>query len=206
MDFVSSLVQGAGTFVGTTLSGATIVASTIVSSTLSGATIVNGTFSGTANITGGTISGTTIRYTDISRHQMIRVHRGGAGQTISNTTNTKVQHDTENNDPDGVYDNATNYRLTPTVSGTFLVTAAAGFTSMLSGDLVRSRIYKNGSLEREASVESAGSNISAVAVGLVIVNGSTDYIEHYVFQDSGGNLDMDNTEATTFMHAMWVDQ
>src|SRR5210317_1441292 len=44
-----------------------------------------------------------------------------SNQSISASTYTKVQYNTEILDTDSCYDNATNYRFTPTVSGKYFV-------------------------------------------------------------------------------------
>src|SRR5210317_1165307 len=69
-----------------------------------------------------------------------------SNQSISASTYTKVQYNTEILDTDSCYDNATNYRFTPTVSGYYyleaqimLVNSAADFQSF------NIRITKNGS-------------------------------------------------------------
>ena len=46
-----------------------------------------------------------------------------SGQTISNATHTKIQYNTEEWDTNNNYDNATNYRFTPTVAGYYQINA-----------------------------------------------------------------------------------
>lgn len=103
--------------------------------------------------------------------------------SFSVSTWTKVQFDTEEFDTNSNYDNATNYRFTPTVAGYYQVNASARINySGAAGDFIWVRIYKNGSAynghyNRDANGQPYGSvNIS----DLIYINGSTDYIEVYV--------------------------
>lgn len=106
-----------------------------------------------------------------------------AAQTITTGTFTKLQCNTKVFDTNTNYDAATNYRFTPTVAGYYQVNAA-WYSSIASGQ-VSSIIYKNGS-----NYQSTATNGSSVGVVLNIstilyLNGSTDYIEYYVYQNSG---------------------
>lgn len=104
-------------------------------------------------------------------------------QNISSNTWTKVACNTEEFDTASCYDNATNYRFTPTVAGYYQVNARihqAG-SSITNCDIA---IYKNGSafkgggfitLASGATTTDFGSSLST----LVYLNGSTDYIELY---------------------------
>jgi len=106
-----------------------------------------------------------------------------AAQTITTATFTKLQCNTKVFDTNTNYDATTNYRFTPTVAGYYQVNAA-WYSSIASGQ-VTANIYKNGS-----GYQSTGANGSSVGVILNIstilyLNGSTDYIEFYVYQNSG---------------------
>jgi len=107
-----------------------------------------------------------------------------SNQSISASTYTKVQYNTEILDTDSCYDNATNYRFTPTVSGYYyleaqimLVNSAADFQSF------NIRITKNGSDISNIDRNFAGNYFDAGAgQGLNVsvisqANGSTDYFE-----------------------------
>ena len=105
-----------------------------------------------------------------------------ADQTISDDVYTKVQFDTERFDTDGCYDNATNYRFTPTVAGKYFIYAFARLASTSSTGVEQADIgiYKNGS-----QVLNSGNNFdandikqhTAVINGIITFNGSSDYIE-----------------------------
>ncbi len=118
-------------------------------------------------------------------------------QSINNVTLTKVQCDTEEFDTNSNYDNSTNYRFTPTVAGYYQVNGEIRMAG--SAATLIATIYKNGSeFKRGIQTGNAGSTGQAVNVSaLIYLNGSSDYIELYVFQSSGGALNIEGTGAAT---------
>ena len=107
-----------------------------------------------------------------------------SNQSISASTYTKVQYNTEILDTDSCFDNSTNYRFTPTVSGYYyleaqimLVNSSSDFQSF------NIRITKNGSDISNIDRNFAGNYFDAGAgQGLNVsvisqANGSTDYFE-----------------------------
>ena len=105
----------------------------------------------------------------------------GSNQSITTGTYTKVQCNTEEFDTNSNYDNATNYRFTPTVAGYYQVNAR--LSSSVNTTLIIATIYKNGvdfkrGMDIRASVTaSTACNASA----LIYMNGTTDYIELYAY-------------------------
>lgn len=95
---------------------------------------------------------------------------------------TKIQIDTEVTDTDGCYDNATNYRFTPTVAGDYLCLLKGGVNAQ-SGEFVGISIWKNGADEGHGAISIAGGSVAITAPVAVIINfnGSTDYIEAYAY-------------------------
>lgn len=129
-----------------------------------------------------------------------------ANQSISNTTYTKLQIDTENFDTNSNYDNATNYRFTPTVAGYYQVGGGARFISLGDNDVFTVAIYKNGSLFRLGTFISTGGAMSPVATvsSLVYLNGSTDYIELYAYHNYGSARDVGSDNEFTRFEAVLV--
>jgi len=99
-----------------------------------------------------------------------------SSQTLSTSTNTKIQYQTERFDTNSNYDNVTNYRFTPTVEGYYQVNASLGVGASATG--VYTQIFKNGSLY-EGSYDAGHSTITSTISSLVYLNGTTDYIEIY---------------------------
>ena len=113
------------------------------------------------------------------------------GQTISNATTTKIQFNNENFDTNSNFDSSTNYRFTPTVAGYYQINAVVSFGGGVSGFSAVLSIYKNGSAYASGSLATPVNTTvgaSSVAASLIYCNGSTDYIEVYVYQNSGAGL------------------
>jgi hypothetical protein len=109
-------------------------------------------------------------------------------QTLSNVTFTKIQFTAEEFDTANCFDSTTNYRFTPTVAGYYQVNLAVGFFSAITG-LCLVSIYKNGVRFRDGNII-PNSNIGplCVASALIYFNGTTDFVEGFGYQSSGGNL------------------
>lgn len=108
-----------------------------------------------------------------------------AAQSISATTWTKVQFSTEDYDTANCYDPTTNYRFTPNVAGYYLICATVEANTTSTHAVA---IYKNGTAYRRAYVSNPGIGATAVISTLVYLNGSTDYVECYVWQSSAASL------------------
>lgn len=98
-----------------------------------------------------------------------------SNQSISTGTRTKVALNTETFDTNGNYDNATNYRFTPTVAGYYQVNGLVGFTGTIIS-ATSAEIRKNGSGIAAAYFFATADNNLCVG-DLVYLNGSTDYVE-----------------------------
>jgi len=115
---------------------------------------------------------------------------GSAKQSISHNTVTKINFNTEEFDTNSNFDATTNYRFTPTVAGYYQLNATIGSTPNVTG-LVLFVFYKNGSFYHRSSAipnNNQGPDISGST--LAYMNGSTDYIEVYGYQNSGGALNV----------------
>jgi len=125
-------------------------------------------------------------------------------QTITTSTFTKIAFNVETFDTNSNYDPTTNYRFTPTVAGYYQINANASLGGATVG-FVQCYLYKNG------LAHSAGSGISnnntvggkVSASALVYLNGSSDYVEFYVWQNQGTSTNLQvATGDNTFSGAM----
>lgn len=108
-------------------------------------------------------------------------------QSISNNSSTKLAFNAENFDTASCFDSTTNYRFTPNVAGYYQINLMGSFGSLSSG-IVSVSIIKNG-ISSIATSWSATVNqyIGTSASTVVYLNGSTDYIEGYIYQNSGSS-------------------
>ena len=115
------------------------------------------------------------------------MNNGGANFSFSNGVFTKAPFDTITFDTDSFFDNTTNYRFQPTIAGYYQITVNLYISYLSTGGTVpQAMIYKNGSeYARGGQVYSAVSIYGAINVtDLVYLNGSTDYVEGYVYYNS----------------------
>jgi hypothetical protein len=108
-------------------------------------------------------------------------YRSGT-QAYTTNTYTKIQLNIESFDTNSNYDNATNYRFTPTVAGYYLCT---GQIQTSAGTYVETNIYKNGVSNGLTQISGAW---GIPTTQLIYFNGSTDYIELYGFITTSGNI------------------
>jgi hypothetical protein len=104
-----------------------------------------------------------------------------ANQNVSDATATKANCNTENFDTDNCYDNATNYRFTPTTAGKYFVYGQiATNNNTVYLQHTQSIIKKNGTTVKFSRIyDSSGFNLSNFipVVAIVNMNGTTDYLE-----------------------------
>ena len=124
-------------------------------------------------------------------------------QSFSNSTFTKVQYNVKVFDTNSNYDPTTNYRFTPTVAGYYQISGAIGVTSAITGSIgLALAIQKNGS-QIGQTIGTASSSFPGPAVSrLVYLNGSTDYIELYVYTNAGNITLQGGTSFTFFTGAL----
>jgi hypothetical protein len=110
-------------------------------------------------------------------------------QSVANSTFTKIQLQTENFDTNNNFDSTTNYRFTPTVAGYYQINGTVSFTGSVVGT-ASSYIYKNGSNWVGGSAIANNTNLggNSNVSSVVYLNGSTDYVELYAWQNSGSGL------------------
>ena len=107
-------------------------------------------------------------------------------QTIANATFTKVALQSEEFDTAGCFDTST-FRFTPTVAGYYQINGGSGVNITSGGGVVE--IYKNsGRYKRgNAATTVSGITVHITVSALVYLNGSTDYVELYIYQNSAGS-------------------
>lgn len=119
-----------------------------------------------------------------------------AVQSINNSSFVKVQFNVETFDINGDYDNVTNYRHTPTVAGYYLYVANITINMAAAAKIVHGKLYKNGANYQSSYAQtSVGNFITAQAVSVINMNGSTDYVEAYAFHNGASARDLQTDSA-----------
>jgi len=113
----------------------------------------------------------------------------GSTQAVTLNGITKVQLNTESYDSDNCFDTST-YRFTPTTAGKYFIYGQIYFYNTAGSNTVQrgdARIYKNGSVHRSQMSgvsdypNSSFNEAAAGATAIIDFNGTTDYIELFVY-------------------------
>ena len=131
-----------------------------------------------------------------------------SNQAIADATTTKVQLDVETFDTNSNFDSATNYRFTPTVAGKYQINAAIRMAFDV-GDITTQwiiTIFKNGALHSKVEQHNPIASVenSLTISDLISFNGTTDYVELYVHQASGGSRNLVGNSYDTWMSGHWA--
>lgn len=112
---------------------------------------------------------------------------------MSAGTFTKVTFDTEEFDTNN---NFASSRFTPTVAGYYQI--SGGVNTGGAGEIMVVEVYKNGSSSKRFGNSNTSSNSQISGSALIYFNGSTDYVEMYVYQASSTTTDATNRGRTWF--------
>ncbi len=111
-------------------------------------------------------------------------------QSIGANAWTKAQFNSEDFDTNSNFDPATNYRFTPTVAGYYQINWILVFDGINSEGITA--VYKTGSLWCWGT-NLATTNTHWLASGgsaLIYLNGTTDYVEIFAYQNSGISINI----------------
>ena len=138
----------------------------------------------TAFVTGSVSSG--------AKTNFIWIDRNNVNQTgLADGVFTKIQFNNKQSDVDGVFDAVTNFRYTPNVAGTFMVSGLLGLVSTSVFLDVAPAIFKNGAVlfqGAESAVAAAAglTYFGGIFNAMVKMNGTTDFLEIFSFASSSG--------------------
>lgn len=116
-----------------------------------------------------------------------------SAQTIAASTSTIMQLDETKYNVGGYYDTST-YKFTPLVAGYYQFAVQAHFNSTLGENTyLRTEIFMNGANTVRFRMEHFGSasDQSGLCIGVIYMNGTTDYVQPRVFHAASGNETME---------------
>lgn len=169
--------------------------------------IVAGDVSGSVTLQAPSASGTTVITLPTTTGTMMVngpafSAYSSAAQSIATVTWTKVQFNVEVFDTNSNYDPTTNYRFTPTVAGYYQVNATLSMNNGATTAYCNLSIYKNG-VENKTISYGNYQGLSGCIANLVQMNGTTDYIEIYIFNAEATNRSiLGSSPATGFSASM----
>jgi hypothetical protein len=125
--------------------------------------------------------------------------------TVSNATWTKIAFQIEEYDTNNNYDKDTNYRFQPTVAGYYQVTGQTTYGILLNTIWALAAIYKNGSAYKYGvNSLGTGNGLLVNSSSLVYLNGSTDFVELYSYQNSGSSQSSGTANANASFQAALI--
>jgi hypothetical protein len=123
-----------------------------------------------------------------------------SGTAMSNGVYVKVTFDTEKFDTNN---NFASSRFTPTVAGYYQVNSNLVYITTSTVTQVVLALYKNGAVETYTNFVANSSQGASINLSYVInMNGSTDYIEMYLYMAGAGTLSAQGGQQTAFNGAM----
>lgn len=134
-----------------------------------------------------------------------RAYRTTSQQSFSQNTWTKVQFNAENFDTDNCFDSTTNYRFTPTKAGYYQISANIQI-SKTGSSRSDSVLYKNGSAYGTFYYfqASPGTGFTIGSSQLLYMNGSTDYLEVYVYDSDASSRNVVNSSDSSYFSGVWI--
>ena len=118
--------------------------------------------------------------------------------SIPNVTFTKVEFQNEDFDTNN---NFASSRFTPNVAGYYQINAKV-IIVLNDGTQIITSIFKNGVRFKDGArfYNGATGGAGSAVASLIYLNGSTDYVEIYVYQDTGTSKDVQIGEAETYFN------
>lgn len=134
-----------------------------------------------------------------------RAFRNTSQQSFSQNTWTKVQFNAETFDTASCFDSTTNYRFTPNVAGYYQFNCLL-YVSKTGQSLTAAQFYKNGSAVSKVYEWTNTSTYSQMnGSDIIYLNGSTDYVEVYVYDGDPSARNVDQTSGTTsYLSGVWI--
>jgi hypothetical protein len=122
----------------------------------------------------------------ISKLSNVRAYRATSNQTITTTTETKVQLNAEDWDIMGEFDPTTNYRFTALRAGYYLATGVVRFpTATVADKIYVAKIWKNGAQIAQTVFHSSSTATVQVGVSTIVYLTANDYIELAAYHTAG---------------------
>jgi hypothetical protein len=137
-----------------------------------------------------------------------RAYRATTDQSISRQTVTKVQFNGETFDTANCFDSTTNYRFTPTTAGYYQYNWRVNIGGLTGTQL--SELHLNGTRTGRGSISPPdGVYNYSVSVGseILYMNGTTDYVEVYVYVEQASGtvfVNEDANGADTAFSGVWI--
>jgi hypothetical protein len=137
-----------------------------------------------------------------------RAFRDSSQQSFSQSTFVKIQFNAETFDTDNCFDSTTNYRFTPNKAGYYDINVNVTFSGTNSASLKELAIYKNGAVSSlvfsSAGSGSPGATCAVNGADLIYFDGTTDYVEAYIYDNDAVARNVLNGTSKSFFSGVWI--
>ena len=137
-----------------------------------------------------------------------RAFRNTSQQSFNQNTATKVQFNGESFDTDNCFDSTTNYRFTPNKAGYYQISSNVTWSGAGSETIKELYIYKNGSRYTDLFSSNGsgkpGATCNNGSSSLVYLNGTTDYVEIFIYDSDASVRNVLNGEAQSHFSGVWI--
>jgi hypothetical protein len=189
----AQMLNASGNFGSPTANAITVTGAITGNTVTSNTVVLPGSTSGSVSLVAPAVAGTTTATLPaatgtvmVSGNMPAFSATGNATQTISSGVDTLIQYNTITFDTNSNFNTST-YRFTPTVAGYYQITAAVVFGAAATP--IKVAIYKNGSQYTfQSGYGNSTSSSTFACTAILYLNGSTDYLQIYAYQGSGGSL------------------
>ena len=150
----------------------------------------------------GTVTQTMLASNVAGNGPAFRAYSGTNQTGIASSTSTKVRLDNKSFDTNNCFDATTNYRFTPTVAGYYQINGGVLAGGTVNTQLLVAFLYKNGATVTQGNYiyYAAGYSTAIATVSDVIYcNGTTDYIELYIYGTVSGTLSTTSGATAVYM-------
>lgn len=127
-------------------------------------------------------------------------YKSGSLQTVTASAYNKITFNTEEFDTNN---NFASSRFTPTVAGYYQISWLLNIGSSSGSYEWLSNCFKNGA-DYKSGTDTNSSQFGIGGSCLVYLNGSTDYVEIYTYQASGGTKDIMAYQSGTYFQGVLV--
>jgi hypothetical protein len=126
----------------------------------------------------------------------------GSATSLSSSVETKVLFDTEEYDTNS---NFASSRFTPTVAGYYQINAAVRLAAA-NTNTVYVQINKNGTSNKIGTLIALSASYSPIlsVSSIIYLDGSTDYVEIYAFQNSGSAQNTSTSSTVTWFNGALI--
>ena len=128
-----------------------------------------------------------------------------ASQSLGNNVYTKIAINTEEFDTNSNFDATTNFRFTPTVAGYYQINGCVNISNSTSTRTLATIYKNNAEYKRGTDIGTTmPTTLGATVSSVIYFNGSSDYVELFVYVNAAGCTANGSNTYTTYFNGSMV--